>query len=112
VPSPELGAGPIPGISGLRSWLIPGVPSPEFGAGPALTGSSAAATVPHKMLPQIKSNIAMLTIFFIFFPPFFTFTILSLILYKGHYGITVPKNETPGHLQKNLKKEKFAGFYF
>ena len=72
MPSPELGAGPTPGLSSFCQSSRPnplpsGSPSPELGAGPK--GSSTAATVPQKMLPKTKSNIEIPTILFNLFPP-------------------------------------------
>jgi hypothetical protein len=71
MPSPALGAGPFPGLSGfcLLGWSKPlpsGIQSPEFGAGPTLF---SAATTPQTMLAQTKSSMAIPTIFFMLFPP-------------------------------------------
>lgn len=65
IPSPELGAGPIPGVVGRLSPLPSGTPSPELGAGPTLL---AAITVPQKRLATTRNAITIPTIFFILIP--------------------------------------------
>jgi hypothetical protein len=70
MPSPELGAGPIPELSGSPNPLPSGMPSPELGAGPSSAGPLLlqAATVPITMLEKIKMRIAIFTILFILLP--------------------------------------------
>jgi hypothetical protein len=71
MPSPELGAGPIPRVSWFcrLGWSNPlpfEMQSPELGAGPT---ALLADAIPQTMLAKSKTNIAI-PIFFMFFPPF------------------------------------------
>jgi hypothetical protein len=66
-PSPQLGAGPMPGTSGCMFWLPDGIPSPESGAGPGLV---LATTIPQDTLASNTSKMAMTAIFFMSLPPY------------------------------------------
>ena len=81
MPSPALGAGPFPRLSGFcqLGWSNPlpsGIQSPEFVAGPTLF---SAATTPNKMLAQTKSSMPIPAIFFTFFPPVLIFEMYSAV---------------------------------
>jgi hypothetical protein len=111
--SPELGAGPVPGLCsycplGSSKPLPSGVPSPEFGAGPTLV---AANTVPQIMLAQTKARIVMPKTFFIFFVSFFYYSKHSIPILNLRDIMEHPfQKMKPCIFIKNLKKGKGSMF--